>query len=288
MSENINLLNSSNWFDEYLMDITSQSGEDGIINKIFEIIPNTNKWCCEFGAWDGKKYSNTFQLLSKKGWSGVLIEADSQKFKSLGETFPDNKKITFINKYVSFSGNDTLDKILETTKIPQNFDLLSIDIDGNDYHVWNSVNKYTPKVVVIEFNPSIPNHVEFVQKADFSINHGNSALSLVKLAKSKGYELVAVTDLNLFFVKSHLFDLFKIQDNTLQNLRPKTPFVTDFFQLYDGTIVLSGCKKMLWHMLPIKETKLQIVPWYLRVFPGIMDPFRFALLRILRRIWTKK
>ena len=273
---------SSNWFDGYAKNVTSQSGEDGILQRIFEIIPNGDKFCCEFGAWDGKKYSNTYQLIANKGWSGVLIEPDQDKFNDLNQTFANNNKVRFVNKFVNFSGNDTLDQILEETDIPLNFDLLSIDIDGNDYHVWESVVKYAPKVVVVEFNPSIPDHVEYVQKADPSLNHGNSALSIVKLANAKGYELVAVTELNVIFVKFELFTLFGIEDNSLKNLKKSSPYVTDFFQLYDGTIVLSGCKKMLWHELSIDEAKLQVVPNCLRVFPGAMGSVRRFLLGFLK------
>lgn len=273
---------SPNWFEQYSKDITSQSGEDGILERIFELISGENRWCCEFGAWDGKKYSNTYQLLANKGWSGVLIEADSQKFKELDKTFGDNKKITFLNKFVNFSGRDTLDEILQQTQIPTDFDLLSIDIDGNDYHVWQSVVNYRPKVVIIEYNQSIPNHVEFVQKADPSLNHGNSILSITKLGAEKGYELIAVTDLNAIFVKSEFFKLFNLSDNSLAKLRPVTPYVTDIFQLYDGTVVLSGYRKMIWHMLPIKESKFQVVPLFLRTFPGVMGTSKLTLLRILR------
>ena len=273
---------SLNWFDKYSKNITSQAGEDGILERIFELIPANGRWCCEFGAWDGKKYSNTYQLIANKGWSGVLIEADTAKFRELDRTFGKNDKVTFINEFVNFSGKNTLDEILETTKIPVSFDLLSIDIDGNDYHIWESFVRYSPKVVVIEFNPSIPNHIEFVQKADSSINHGNSILSITKLGKSKGYELVAVTDLNAIFVKTDFYSLFNLQDNSLRMLRSSTPYVTDVFQLYDGTVVLSGCKKMIWHMLPMKEARFQVVPWYLRTFPGLMGRFKLTLLRILR------
>jgi len=273
-----------NWFESYKKNITSQTGEDGILDRIFELIPGENRWCCEFGAWDGKKYSNTYQLLSNKDWSGVLIEADPVKFKELSKTFGDNDKIKFFNRFVNFSGQNTLDQILAETSIPLDFDLLSIDIDGNDYHIWDSLVKYSPKVVIIEYNQSIANHIEYVQKPDVNINHGNSILSLTKLAKSKGYELVAVTDLNGIYVKQELYDLFEINDNSLDKLRPFAPYVTDVFQFYDGTLVFSGYQKMIWHNLPIVSSKLQVVPWYLRTFPGLIGKIKLTLLRILRVI----
>lgn len=278
------LISNNNWFESYKRDITSQTGEDGILERIFEIIPGENRWCCEFGAWDGKKYSNTYQLLANKGWSGVLIEADSVKFKELPKTFGENHKIKFFNRFVNFSGKDTLDEILAETSIPLDFDLLSIDIDGNDYHILDSVVKYSPKVVIIEYNQSIANHIEYVQEPDVNINHGNSILSLTKLAKSKGYELVAVTDLNGIYVKKEYYNLFGIDDNSLEKLRPFAPYVTDVFQFYDGTLVFSGYQKMIWHNLPIETSKQQVVPWYLRSFPGLMGKVKLTLLRILRVI----
>lgn len=275
-------MDNDNWSEKYLKNITSQSGEDGILERIFELIPDGNRWCCEFGAWDGMKYSNTYQLLANKGWSGVLIEADSEKFAELPKTFEGNEKITYLNKYVQFSGEDTLDELLEQTEIPVDFDLLSIDIDGNDYHVWNSIKNYRPKVVIIEYNQSIPNHIEFIQQPDSSKNHGNSLLSIVKLGKTKGYELVAVTELNAILVVSEYFGLFDIKDNSVEKLRPHSPYVTDIFQLYDGTIVLSGYKKMIWHNVPMKDADLQVVPKFLRTFPGNMGKFKLFLLRIWR------
>jgi hypothetical protein len=219
--------------------------------------------------------------LANGGWSGVLIEADAEKFKELSVTFANNKKVTSLNKYVQFAGSNTLDDLLAETSIPLNFDLLSIDIDGNDYHAWKSVTRYTPKVVIIEFNQSIPNHVEFVQEPDLRNNHGNSLLSIAKLGKAKGYELVAVTELNAILVRQEYYELFAMDDNSVATLRPNFPYVTDIFQLYDGTVVLSGYRRMIWHGVPMRNNKFQVVPTYLRKFPGLMGRFR----RILLKIW---
>ena len=277
-------LKSNNWFEAYKTDITSQTGEDGILERVFELIQGEHRWCCEFGAWDGKKYSNTYQLLANKDWSGVLIEADPIKFKELPKTFGNNSKIQFFNRFVNFSGKDTLDDILSETSIPIDFDLLSIDIDGNDYHIWNSVVKYSPKVVIIEYNQSMANHIEYIQEPNVTVNHGNSILSLTKLAKSKGYELIAVTDLNGIYVKKEFYGLFGIDNNSLEKLRPFSPYVTDVYQFYDGALVFSGYQKMIWHNLPINSSKQQVVPRWLRSFPGLMGKFKLNLLRVLRLI----
>ncbi|MFB0524758.1 MAG: FkbM family methyltransferase, partial [Phycisphaerae bacterium] len=151
----------NNWLNQYARTVTSQSGEDGIIEKILEVINDNDKWCVEFGSWNGKNLSNTYSLIVDKDYSAVLIEADAERIKDLLRTFGNNPKVTPINALVGFDVDDNLDTILKNTHIPNNFDLLSIDVDGNDYHIWDVVKEYRPKVVVIEFNGTIPPEVEF-------------------------------------------------------------------------------------------------------------------------------
>lgn len=175
----------SRWLNEFQNNVTSQNGEDGIIAKIFEIIPDKNKWCVEFGAWDGKLYSNTYNLINQQSYSAVLIEANPGKFQALIKTYQENKKVIPINAFVGFESKNNLDTHLEPTTIPLDFDLLSIDIDGNDFHVWKASQHYMPKVVVIEYNPTIPNKVEFVQKPDIQLNQGSSLYLLIKSQNQK-------------------------------------------------------------------------------------------------------
>ena len=96
-------------------------------------------------------------------------------------------------------------------------------MDGNDYHIWNAINEYTPLVISIEYNPSYPPPEKFIidYKEDFSWNgddyYGASITSMVELAKEKGYELVHVSSAgdNLFFVRKELFGKFEIKDNSI-------------------------------------------------------------------------
>ena len=64
-------------------------------------------------------------------------------------------------------------------------------MDGVDYHILDSLSTYLPKIICIEFNPTIPNECSYIQPKSMAIKHGNSAKALTDLAKSKGYELVA-------------------------------------------------------------------------------------------------
>jgi len=94
----------------------------------------------------------------------VLLEADPDRFQELHQRYVENPSVTCLNEMVAFEGEKSIDSLLKHhTSIPQDFDLLSIDIDGNDYHIWDGIKEFVPLVVVIEFNPSIGNNIVFIQ-----------------------------------------------------------------------------------------------------------------------------
>jgi hypothetical protein len=249
-----------------------QKSEDLEIRKILDPIPDKNKWCVEFGAWDGDFLCNTRFLIRDHGYSAVLIEGSRKKFAQLQKNYLGNKNVFTFNKLVGFNNHDNLDTILSATPIPADFDFLTIDIDGNDYHVWNACVKYKPKVVLVEFNPTIPTEVRFVQPADPALAQGTSLLSFVDLGKQKGYELVSVTQWNAFFVRSEYFPLYNIADNRPEVLRKYLALLTYIFSGYDGTVFLRGNCGLPWHNIYLKESKVQHVPKFFRHYPG-----RFSL-----------
>lgn len=270
----------------FAKNVFSQAGEDGILEKIFEILPfsDREKWCVEVGAWDGIHFSNTRNLIFNKGWSGVLIEGDKKRCVSLKETYKNNSKIECICSMVSFEGESSLDELLGKTSIPQSFDLLSIDIDGNDYHIWDSIKKYEPQVVIIEFNPSIPSDIVFIQKKDMSVQHGSSLRAFKELGKRKGYELVAATRLNGVFVRKELFPAFHLVNNEIDTLFNGKIYQTRVFQLYDSTLVVDGCDRLLWHDIPLRHA-IQVLPKFLRTFSYSSNRWlRYTIFRIWRRI----
>lgn len=278
------VVRANDWLNGFAENVNSQAGEDGIIAKILEVIPENDRWCVEFGAWDGRHLSNTYNLIANRGCSAVLIEGDRERFHELQRNFAGNGKVRAIHAFVGFDENDGLDKLLETTDIPAHFDLLSIDIDGNDYHVWAATKRYQPKVVVIEFNPTIPNAVEFVQCKDRRINQGSSILSLTRLAKQKGYELVAATRLNAFFVDATYFERFGIKDNSPEAIRKDQQDITYIFNGYDGTVFIRGCGRLPWYDAPYRESKLQQVPRYLRQYPGSYGLLKRGFAKVHRRL----
>jgi len=255
------------WLLGFRSDVYSQTGEDGVIAKVLATLPKADRWCVEFGAWDGEYLSNVCNLIDNQGYAGVLIEGSATKFQELRKRYAANSKVTPLNKMVGFGKEDNLDEILKGTPIPLDFDFLSIDIDGNDYHVWKAVSRYRPKVVCIEFNPTVPTEVRWVQPADARLNRGASLLALVELAKKKAYELVCVLPWNAIFVRGEYFPLFEISDNRPKSLRADLTAVTYFFSGYDGAILLAGAQRLPWHGLEFREADLQILPRMLRRYP---------------------
>lgn len=269
------------WLLNHQSSTYSQSGEDGIIDKILETLPERDRWCVEFGALDGVSLSNTRNLIEHADYSAVLIEADKVRYKELASNYAHSDKVKTLNRLVGFAPDDNLGRALAGTSIPVNFDFLSIDIDGNDFHVWKATSGFTPKVVCIEFNHTIPNEVKFVQPADPGVTQGASLSALVELGKAKGYELVCVEGVNAFFVLAEYFPLFEIDDNSVTALRTDLSAVTWLFIGYDGTIFLEGKKAMPWHCkLPLKESRVQRLPKFLRKFSDSYNFFERAVFAV--------
>jgi len=227
-------------------DDTSQDGEDGIICKIFEIIGAKNKWCVEFGAYDGLVNCNSHTLVTAGKWSGIFIEGDSSRFAGLKKTYEGYKNAHVFHTFIGHgSGCTPLEDIVSNLNVPVDFDLISIDIDGNDWHFWNEFTGYRPRVVIIEFNPTISNDVVFIQKNDHSVMQGNSLRALVMLGKEKGYELVCVTTYNAILVVKEEFDKFGFTNNSIDALYD--PLMDGrIFHCYDSSIYNTGMPKLMW------------------------------------------
>lgn len=188
----------------------SQAGEDGLIEYMLSKLPTQNRWCVEFGAWDGRFLSNCFHLMKMHSYRGVLIEMDPNRFNDLVRNTED-MNVVCLNRIVDFEPPNLLDEILHETDIPHDFDLLSIDIDGDDYFVWEALHEYTPKIVVIEMNVRNPPGLRQVnqQRSPFVWGvSGTSATSITELARAKGYALATITGCNAVFVRKEFLHIF--------------------------------------------------------------------------------
>jgi len=178
----------------------SQNGEDGIIEKILSILKIENGFFVEFGAADGKMCSNTWNLV-ERGWSGLYIEGLESYYNECSDNIKPYSNVKCINKYVDYKGDNTLDNILKESNVIYNFDILSIDIDSYDYHVWKSLEKFKPKIVIIEINSSIPEgHYQIHNPPEEILT---SFSSMVDLGVSKGYKPLCHTG-NLIFIDSEI------------------------------------------------------------------------------------
>lgn len=202
----------------------SREGEDGLLAYVLRKLPSRTGWCVEFGAWDGKSESNTHYLISEMGYHGIMIEADPSKFKSLCENMKRYDTIC-INAFVRSQGPSSLDCILRQTPIPKDFDLLSIDVDGEDYQVWKHLANYEPKVVIVEINTRdkpgvmrVHNQASQVLKGKSGTSSlstmgtygytGTSISAMTEMASKKGYSLLANVHCNAVYVKREFLHLF--------------------------------------------------------------------------------
>jgi hypothetical protein len=199
------------FLERYGFKVYSQNDEDGIIGEIFNRIGTTNMKFVEFGVQNGLE-SNAHFLLHQ-GWSGLWIEGDEKAVVELCSLFKkpiENKRLVVINKFITANNINTL--IASDGKYCGPIDLLSIDIDGNDFWVWKAITCIEPRVVVIEYNAKFPPFFEWIIEYDENHiwhgddEHGASLKALEKLGMELGYQLVGTNKngVNAFFVKKEI------------------------------------------------------------------------------------
>lgn len=266
---------ANNYLGRFAKTVTSQDGEDGVLAEIFARLKIERGWCVEFGAWDGKFHSNTWDLVHNRGWKAVYVEPHSRAFEQLKQNCMGLADVYCFNQFVDVEGDGSLEAILSRTPIPTDFDLLVIDIDGNDYFIWRAFQKYRPKVVMIEFNPFMPVDISFYKWNDDKVKASASLAAVCELARTKDYELICAIGGNAIFVLRELFDSFGVADNRPTAMfRPRAD--TKLFQGYDGSLYLTGNRKLIWrHQInregtldhvEVADADIQVLPEGLRVF----------------------
>ena len=207
------LINSNN-INDYEFKIFSQFGEDGIIQYLIKNIEIENTIFVEFGV-ENYLESNTRFLMMNNNWQGFIMDGSGKALKTL-------KKRDWYWKYnliekVVFIDKDNINDLLTNTGF-SNIGLLSIDIDGNDYHIFNEMNlsKLNPSIIILEYNSvfgkdrliTVPYDKNFDRtKAHYSnLFFGASLPALNYLASKKGYSLVGsnIAGTNAFFVRKEL------------------------------------------------------------------------------------
>lgn len=188
--------------------VFSQNGEDGIIREILRRIGSTDRFFVEIGAGHGLE-GNTAYLL-RMGWKGVWVEADPRAVRSIQTHFAAELESGQLRLVQSFVTRENASPLLSDARVPPEFDVLSVDVDRNTSHIWRALRAFRPRVVVIEYNASIPASDEWEVPYDAdavwdeSSYFGASLKSLERIGAEGGYVLVACdrTGLNAFFVRA--------------------------------------------------------------------------------------
>ena len=229
--KNINLFNN---FNKYLLELKlgqignynginsyekninfkgnfAQNGEDMVLNYIFKKIGITNKYFVEFGGYDGKTFSNTLYFKKILKWNGLLLEGDLEKMNKLNR-----KELEEYNIKNEFITSKNINEIFFKYNVPTNFDLLSIDVDSDDFYIFKALN-YKPRIVVIETNPGLPNIEPLIVKENKSIPEkgyfGANLIAFYRLLKNKNYEFVTTVRWNAIFIFKAEFS--KLDINTI-------------------------------------------------------------------------
>ena len=221
---------------QFEKNIHSQFGEDGIVEELFKRIGVRWSTCIEFGAWDGLHLSNTLHLWRTLGWKALLIEGDPKKYQALLKSTAGHPQAKPLNRMVTPSGSGRLESLVEESGFSKDIDLLSIDIDGDDVYILESLDSLRPRVVIVEYNPTIPAHLNVRQSPGEYF--GASALALHEAARSKGYSLAHATQVNLFFVHGSEFSKLGFPEPRLGDVLPQD-HLTYLITSYDGTPFLS-------------------------------------------------
>ncbi len=268
-------------------NVYSQFGEDGIVEWIFSKVTPRHRFCVEFGAWDGRNNSNTFNLIANHGWKAVQIEADARKFRDLQRTAQAYPGITPVCARVGTDGDTALDRILERHGVPQDFDLLSIDIDGNDHDVWEAMVRFHPTLVIIEHNETFPPEVAYVDRGGRGYI-GSSAAAQTALAARKGYALLGCTALNCFFLPEPLFAVLGVKPQTVEEAFHRRAacyvFINQAGEFVFSNPMVARKLRSVTYAQPLKSLVRRALG--LPTFYTLGDAYREggASLRLLRRI----
>lgn len=193
----MNLIESTaTWLRGKESDTYSQFGEDGIIAAIHGRIGESNRWCFEVGAADGEFYSNT-RRLRESDWDVVLIESNDEHFAKLARL--QSSQVRCVHETI---GPDSLDRILKEVGCPYNPDLGVIDIDGQDWWIFEGLRLFRPRVLMVEFANGDP--TAGVPARGTPGQAGYDAIH--SLGLSKGYKPIVSTQVNLIFVAGEAWE----------------------------------------------------------------------------------
>ena len=184
--------------------LLSQNQEDGMLWSLFQQIGTTTKTFVELGS--GATGGNAAMLAGEFGWTGLLVEGDQGKVEYAGRRFPRAKAVC------AWITPETVNDLLERNGFAGEVDLLSVDVDGVDYWVWQAITVCSARLVMLEYNSmfgadravTVPYDPKFNRRDHRFCYYGASLSAMTQLSATKGYRLVAVepTGVNAFFLRN--------------------------------------------------------------------------------------
>lgn len=199
--------------------VFSENGEDGILLYLFSRVGTTDRRFVEFGIGDITKCNSTNLSLSL-GWSGLLIDGQPKIIEEARDFYEsqadlDPTNVRFAECWIT---PENINSLLAEQGFEGEIDLLSVDIDGNDFWVWKAIDVIDPRVVIVEYNASLGTDEELITRYEprfdrYSLHplgwyHSASLPAIERLGVSKGYVLVGCdsSGLNAFFVRKDVAD----------------------------------------------------------------------------------
>ena len=184
--------------------VVSQNEEDGLLLEIFRQIGITNRRFVEIGC--GVNGGNSGFLAQECGWNGLMIDAQQAAVDTVAIRYATEDVIAECHKMSRENINTVLGKAGFTGEI----DLLSVDVDGNDFWLWDALTVCRPRVVIIEYNYLLGSTVAatipydpafFIKAAPTRVYRGASLEAMVRLGRRKGYRLISSERINAVFLR---------------------------------------------------------------------------------------
>ena len=195
----------------------SNLDEQEIVTRLLARLGVRAGFCVDIGASDGLTMSNS-RALFEAGWSGLAVEYDPAKFAALARASAGLPNVSLAKCKVT---PENVLPLLQAHSTPERFDFLTLDIDGYDYFVLESIlSRYRPSLVVAEVNEKIPPPLKFTVKYDpdyrWNEDHfyGMSVSKLYELCSERDYSLVELHYNNAFLIPSELTDGESLTDVT--------------------------------------------------------------------------
>lgn len=199
-------------------NVFSTTGEDGILERIFDVVEPRNRYVVDLGAGDGVTGSSSRNLIENHGWGGLLVEAGPAPAARLAELYEAHGSVKTLNALVD---PGDIEIQLERHGVPPDPDLLIVGLKSNDWYVWRGIRDFKPRVVQIQYNAAfVPPQTMVIEYHplnfwDGALYFGASIQSLANLGRTLGYELVYANSggTNAFFVDASLYERFGLLDN---------------------------------------------------------------------------